>query len=330
MSFGFPFWGDWSKPSPTNLMKMKADFCTSSDSNNFAYALTEKGKELLESTKDEDATEKWVIEPEEWITVEGYKGFSKKLQLIDSEWKITLCGHGNYIYNEIGEPNYLKDWEKDYNIKPCDSGLHFCLNLKDVFSYYNPVSVGVYSNENYNKIDYNQTVFAHVTAEIKKNDLYSNDVKKVARKIIINKIIPYEEVWDAFVGDNINNEKKYPYVSSQIISNNTAYLDKDSFVELKNSMDEHLTIQETVYNNNGITSSIGCNDMTELIRQFSLKVLERVKKSRRNNLVSLGYSETFALMLLELYPTKYEKAVVFAEEGLSKDMRTYLLFKDNK
>ena len=95
-------------------------------------------------------------------------------------------------------------------------------------------------------------------------------------------------------------------------------------------MDEHLSNQETIYNNNGITSSIGCNDMTELIRQFSFKIVEKNKINKRNKLVSLGYSETFALMLLELYPNKYEKAVVFAEEGLSKDMRTYLLFKDNK
>lgn len=272
----------------------------------------------------------FIVEPEEWITVEGYKGFSKKLQLIDSEWKLTLCGHGNYIYNEIGEPNYLKDWEKDYNIKPCDIGLHFCLNLKDVFGYYNPISVSVYSNEFYNKIVYNHTVFAHVTAEIKKNDLYSSDVKKVARKIVINRIIPYEEVWDAFVGDNINNEKKYPCVSSQLVNNNTVYLNKENFVELKTSMDEHLNNQKDVYNNNGITSSTGYNDMTELIRQFSVKILKKTKINKRNNLVALGYSETFALMLLELYPNKYEKAVVFAEEGLSKDMRAYLLFKDNK
>ena len=328
MSFGFPFWGDWSKLSPTNLIKMKANICDSGSS----YSLTEKGKEYLENIDNTNDVipEEVVFEPKEWITVEGYKGFSNRLQLIDSEWKLTMCGHGNYIYNEIGEPNYLKDWEKDYDIKPCDSGLHFCLNLKDVFSYYNPIAVGVYSNETYNKIDYNQTVFAHVTAEIKKNDLYSNDVKKVARKIIINKIIPYEEIWDAFVGDNIGNEKKYPFVSGDIVNNNLVYLDRDSFIELKTSIDEHLNNQKDVYNNNGITSSTGCNDMTELIRQFNLKILKKIKINKRNNLVALGYSETFALMLLELYPTKYEKAVVFAEEGLSKDMRTYLLFKDNK
>lgn len=43
------------------------------------------------------------------------------------------------------------------------------------------------------------------------------------------------------------------------------------------------------------------------------------------NLVSYGYSETFANIIVNKY--SYNDAIAYAEEGLSKDMRAYLLIK---
>ena len=63
---------------------------------------------------------------------------------------------------------------------------------------------------------------------------------------------------------------------------------------------------------------------------FNLKNLKIVKELKRvridgqiHTLVSLGYSETFARIITDKY--SYDDAIMYAEEGLSKDMRAYLL-----
>ena len=58
-----------------------------------------------------------------------------------------------------------------------------------------------------------------------------------------------------------------------------------------------------------------------LIKNFEDK--KRFKQT--DHLVSLGYCETFANIIVD--KNKYSEAVVYAEEGLSKDMRAYLLMK---
>ena len=58
---------------------------------------------------------------EEWIWVEGYKGTDKNMQ-----------GHNNYQF-EIGK---RYDMPEDAEIAKCRSGYHMCLNLRDVYSFY--------------------------------------------------------------------------------------------------------------------------------------------------------------------------------------------------
>lgn len=58
--------------------------------------------------------------PEEWIWVEGYKATDKDMK----------CRDYQYILNK------KHDMPEDAEIKDCESGFHFCKDLKDVFSYY--------------------------------------------------------------------------------------------------------------------------------------------------------------------------------------------------
>ena len=60
-------------------------------------------------------------EPEEWIWVEGYKGTDK-----------DMCCRGTQF--ELGK---RYDMPEDAEISVCSSGYHLCLNLSDVFGYYN-------------------------------------------------------------------------------------------------------------------------------------------------------------------------------------------------
>ena len=57
---------------------------------------------------------------EEWIWVEGYKGTDKDMKCRDFQY-------------EIGGAYHIDD-EKE--VKACSGGFHLCLNLEDVFRYY--------------------------------------------------------------------------------------------------------------------------------------------------------------------------------------------------
>lgn len=58
--------------------------------------------------------------PEEWIWVEGYKGTDKDMRCRDFQY-------------ELGKQY---DMSEDQTIKTCVSGFHLCLELDDVFKYY--------------------------------------------------------------------------------------------------------------------------------------------------------------------------------------------------
>lgn len=58
--------------------------------------------------------------PEEWIWVEGYKGTDKDMRCMDFQY-------------ELGKQY---DMSEDQTIKTCVSGFHLCLELDDVFQYY--------------------------------------------------------------------------------------------------------------------------------------------------------------------------------------------------
>ena len=70
---------------------------------------TTPAEPLVEATKPQ----------ENWIWVEGYKGTDKDMK-----------AHGNFQY-ELG-----KQYDYEDEIKICEKGYHFSLDLKDVFNYY--------------------------------------------------------------------------------------------------------------------------------------------------------------------------------------------------
>lgn len=61
---------------------------------------------------------------EEWIWVEGYKGMTEKMQ----------SRHNNFQY-ELGNVYSMGSEE----IKLCEKGFHFSLQLQDVFTYYDVI-----------------------------------------------------------------------------------------------------------------------------------------------------------------------------------------------
>ena len=244
-------------------------------------------------------------EPEEnWVWVEGYKGFTK--EYIDGELK--LCGRNHFVYNPIGEETCLPE-NKDKKMDICSWGLHFCNKLQDVFNYCNAVCHVEYLNYSWNGYEitssgehtiYN-TTFAKVKAEVNEKDYLSwkesNEDKFVARKIIIEEIIPYEDVYDA-----CTKKDQCILIGSEEIPS------KDTFIEVKNCLDN-------------------CGDNTLGAYYEIIKTLRDNRiKTQIESLVSHGYSEAFATIIVDKY--SYNDAIMYAEEGLSKDMRAYLLTKD--
>ncbi|HDK7194899.1 TPA: hypothetical protein PTV74_003206 [Clostridium botulinum] len=65
---------------------------------------------------EEDNNEK--EDTEEWIWVEGYKGTDKDMKCRDFQYELS------------------RTFKHDGEVELCESGFHFCLQLKDVFYYY--------------------------------------------------------------------------------------------------------------------------------------------------------------------------------------------------
>lgn len=72
------------------------------------------------SSTDEKTDDGTTPADEEWIWVEGYKGTDKNM----------CCKGYQYTLNK------QHDMPEGSNIKECESGFHFCLNLNSVFGYY--------------------------------------------------------------------------------------------------------------------------------------------------------------------------------------------------
>lgn len=79
----------------------------------------EEVKETWTAAKAEESSEPIEVE-EEWIWVEGYKGTDANMQCRDYQY-------------ELGKQFDMPD---DAEIKECENGFHLCLNLKDVYTYY--------------------------------------------------------------------------------------------------------------------------------------------------------------------------------------------------
>ena len=241
----------------------------------------------------EDVTPEEIIDANEWIWVEGYKGFYKKV----INGKVELCGKGDYVYSQT-EPNSIEAGTEG-NMSVCHHGLHFSPDLKGAFIYYTPITRydNFYMGSLFPSEVYYNTVFFKVKAEVKKSDWDQKSDKYVARTIILEKEIPYEEVYDAYPEKCQINGKQ---------------MDKEEYVRFKKMFD-------TVYSTLDIKSASDAYHV--LIKDFEDK--KRFKQI--DHLVSLGYCETFANIVVD--KNKYDEAVTYAEEGLSKDMRAYLLMK---
>ena len=246
--------------------------------------------EFLKEAKDSKSNSKKTHESENWIWVDGYKGFTK--QYVNG--KETLCGRNSFPYNPIGEITCLPENEIK-KLEPGVWGLHFCDNLRNACGYHNIICEHSYDRH----IVYN-TVFAKIKAEVEECDyLQRKKFQKsmfVARKIIIEEIIPYDEIYDIFMS-----------LHSQIDMNGEIIHSKEDYLAIKKAFDE-------------------CGKNTNNTYEKILKALQiEYMKKLVANLVSYGYSETFANIIVNKY--SYNDAIAYAEEGLSKDMRAYLLIK---
>jgi hypothetical protein len=240
---------------------------------------------------------------EKWIWVDGYKGFTR--EYIDG--KSTLCGYNSFPYNSVGEVTCLPEDPKKMN--PCSWGLHFCDKLEDVFGYYDIVYKDVgwdyYLDLNHEiqakPANIYNTIFAKVKAKVNESDYLkwkeSGKDKFVARKIIITEIVSYEDIYDAYM--TTHNEVK---IGSEVISS------KESYVAIKEALDK-----------SGLNTLEVYNLMVEQLKKVRIE-------SQIDNLVSHGYSETFARIIVDKY--SYDDAIAYAKEGMSKDMRAYLLVKN--
>lgn len=82
----------------------------------------------------------------------------------------NMVSHNNFLY-QVGK-TYIHDGE----IKPCNSGFHYCPVMKDVLNYYNP------DNE-----------FVLLEIEILSDNIVKDEDKSVTDKIKVLRIIPVEE-----------------------------------------------------------------------------------------------------------------------------------------
>lgn len=79
----------------------------------------EEVKETWTAAKAEESSEPIEVE-EEWVWVEGYKGTDANMRCRDYQY-------------ELGK---RFDMPEGAEIKECENGFHLCLNLKDVYTYY--------------------------------------------------------------------------------------------------------------------------------------------------------------------------------------------------
>ena len=265
---------------------------------------------LEESTSNNDentpATDSPELEPKpekEWIWVKGYKGFNE--QWVDG--KLELTGRNSFVYNQDGETS-IREYEDENNLKECETGLHFCTKLVNVFGFYSPIfnRITAYGSYGYaNVIGFYNTVFAEIEAEVEKDyyEKYKSREKLVARKIRITRILSNKEIFE-------NLDDKY--------SCDSYFKTFEEFNYIKNALHEY------TINNPDILES----DSLALGRYIDGVAKELIKKRKASNvniLIEHGYSPTFAKIIMDKYSDAFEDAIAYVDEGLSPDMRAYLI-----
>lgn len=281
------------------------------DINSKKYKLVNRLAEstITQTNNDENtpATNSPELEPKpekEWIWVKGYKGFNE--QWVDG--KLELTGRNSFVYNQDGETS-IKETEDENELKECYTGLHFCTKLVNVFGFYPPTFNRILEGDIYgytNIIGFYNTVFAEIEAEVEK-DYYEKHKyceKLVARKIRITRILNNEEVFENLEGkyscDNYNIEtfKEFNYIKNALHEytvNNPAILESDSLA------------------------------LSRYIGGVAKELIKKRKASNVNILIEHGYSPTFARIIMDKYDKAFNDAIAYADEGLSPDMRAYLI-----
>ena len=263
---------------------------------------------ITQTNNDENtpATDFSEINPKpekEWIWVKGYKGFNE--QWING--KLELTGRNSFVYNQDGETS-IRKYEDENNLKECETGLHFCPKLVDVFDFYSPIfnRITGYGGYSYaTVIGFYNTVFAEIEAEVEKDyyEKYKSREKLVARKIRITRILSNKEIFE-------NLDDKY--------SCDSYFKTFEEFNYIKNALHEY------TINNPDILES----DSLALGRYIDGVAKELIKKRKASNvdiLIEHGYSPTFARIIMDKYDKAFNDAIAYADEGLSPDMRAYLI-----
>ena len=280
------------------------------DINSKKYKLVNRLAEstITQTNNDEDTpvTNSPELEPKpekEWIWVKGYKGFNE--QWVDD--KLELTGRNSFVYNQDGETS-IKETEDENNLKECETGLHFCTKLVNVFGFYSPIFNRITGYGSYgcpNVIGFYNTVFAEIEAEVEKDyyEKYKSREKLVARKIRITRILSNKEIFE-------NLDDKY--------SCDSYFKTFEEFNYIKNALHEY------TINNPDILES----DSLALGRYIDGVAKELIKKRKASNvniLIEHGYSPTFARIIMDKYDKAFNDAIAYADEGLSPDMRAYLI-----
>ena len=280
------------------------------DINSKKYKLVNRLAEstITQTNNDENTPAKDFSEinpkPEkEWIWVKGYKGFNE--QWVNG--KLELTGRNSFVYNQDGETS-IREYEDENNLKECETGLHFCTKLVNVFGFYSPIfnRITGYGGYSYaTVIGFYNTVFAEIEAEVEKDyyEKYKSREKLVARKIRITRILSNKEIFE-------NLDDKY--------SCDSYFKTFEEFNYIKNALHEY------TINNPDILGS----DSLALGRYIDGVAKELIKKRKASNvdiLIEHGYSPTLARIIMDKYDKAFDDDIAYADEGLSPDMRAYLI-----
>lgn len=239
--------------------------------------------------------------PVQWVEITGYKALRPDM----ASW------HDNKFKYELGVEQIF-----DGEPQLCRGGLHFCPALKDIKDYTNLIKSRIFEVKAVVDANY----IARYNEILEYNDSHKyfsssyshqpTDTKLVAKSMTLVRELSAEEIWETFE-TTIKTESRYCY--------------------------------------KGAISSL-----EDFIR-FRFMPIETIKamllNDYRTKLIDTGYSDTFAIIIAEklfregrenhtVGPSSYSitryaiderllnLAVAYADEGVSADMRAYLLSKE--
>lgn len=237
----------------------------------------ESESDAIKASNDNDEilnTKEDLNQVDEWIWVDGYKGTDSDMKCLDYQYQI-----GNTFVC-------------DTDVKLCDSGFHFCLNLKDVNRYYT--------------LFYNNRFFK-VKGLVKKNDIdnYENSHKLAAKEIMFKEEVSKDEL---FV--TLKELGKYNYLET--LDDYIAFmkLDMEHKVDwLKNKMMNKFM-------------DLGYSETFSLLLSDKITYVNKVPYSTSNIYAPYYYRNE---VITSLNDSLYLKAKALKENNVSADMCAYLL-----